>query len=98
MLLFSIAALRAVVEMLGLSLIGLGVMALLAGSRRQKNPIYRLFDLITRAPRRWVGQLIPGPERPVLTGVLCFCLLFCFWIGLALWRVFLLHAAGSSAA
>ena len=40
-LLFFIAALRAVVEMLGLSLIGLGVMALFAGNGRKKNPIYQ---------------------------------------------------------
>ncbi len=98
MLLFFIAALRAVVEMLGLSLIGLALMAVFAGAKRQQNPIYRLFDLITRAPRRLVAALIPGPERPVLVACLCFFLLFCLWIGLAVWRLFLLDAAVSSAA
>ena len=96
-LLFFIAALRAVVEMLGLSLIGLGVMALFAGNGRQKNPIYQLFDLITRAPRRCVAALIPGQERQVLAACLCFVLLFMVWVGLAIWRVFLLDAALSSA-
>ncbi|WP_139326307.1 hypothetical protein [Azonexus hydrophilus] len=86
MLLFLISALRAIVEMLGLSLIGLALMAVFAGNRRDSNPIYRLFALITRAPRRLAGSLLPGRERPVLAGVLCFVLLFLLWIGLALWR------------
>lgn len=87
MLLFLISALRAIVEMLGLCLIGLALMAVFAGNRRDSNPIYRLFALITRAPRRLAGSLLPGRrERPVLAGVLCFVLLFMLWIGLALWR------------
>lgn len=86
MLLFLISALRAIVEMLGLSLIGLALMAVFAGNRRDSNPIYRLFALITRAPRRLAGSLLPKRERPVLAGVLCFVLLFLLWIGLALWR------------
>jgi len=86
-LLFLIAALRAVVEMLGLSLLALGMMAVLAGERRFDNPIYRLFELVTRGPRRLVGRLMPGGTRPLLTGVVCFLLLFVAWIGLAAWRL-----------
>ncbi len=87
MLLFLIAALRAIVEMLCLSLLALGAMAVLAGERRRENPIYRLFELVTRGPRRVVGGLIPGHARPVLSGVLCFLLLFVVWIALAAWRL-----------
>lgn len=87
MLLFLIGALRAVIEMLGLSLLGLAAMALLAGERRQENVIYRLFELLTRAPRRLVASLLPGRERPLLAGVLCFCALFAAWILLAAWRL-----------
>lgn len=87
MLLFLIAALRAVLEMLGLCLLGMAAMALLAGKRRQENAIYRLFELITRAPRQLVARLLPGRERPLLAGVLCFCALFAAWILLAAWRL-----------
>ena len=86
MLLFFIAALRAIVEMLGLALLGLAAMSVLAGSRRQSNPIYRLFELLTRAPRRLVGAILPAKTPPFVVGVLCFILLFVVWIGLALWR------------
>lgn len=87
MLPFLIGALRAVIEMLGLSLLGMAAMALLAGERRQSNPIFRLFELITRAPRRLMAALMPGRERPLLAGVLCFCALFAAWMLLAAWRL-----------
>lgn len=86
MLLFFIAALRAIVEMLGLALLGLAAMSVLAGSRRHSNPIYRLFELLTRAPRRLVGAILPATTPPFVIGLLCFILLFVVWIGLALWR------------
>ncbi len=87
MLPFLISALRAIVEMLGLALLGLAAMAVLAGSQRQANPIYRLFELITRAPRRLVAAILPAGTPAVVSGVLCFVILFCLWVGLALWRL-----------
>lgn len=87
-MLFLIAALRAIIEMLGLCLIGQGMLALLAGSKRQANPIYRLFALITHAPRRVVAQLLPKAVGEKTIGICCFVVLFCLWIGLALMRKF----------
>jgi hypothetical protein len=54
---FLISALRAIVEMLGLCLLGQAVLYLLAGRRRTDNRIYQLFDLITTPPRRVVALL-----------------------------------------
>lgn len=87
MQLFLIGALRAIVEMLGLALLGLAAMSVLAGSRRHDNAIYRLFELLTRAPRRLVAAILPASTPAVVSGVLCFVLLFVIWIGLALWRL-----------
>lgn len=87
-MLFLIAALRAIIEMLGLCLIGQGMLALLAGSKRQVNPIYRLFALITHAPRRVVAHLLPKAAGEKTIGICCFVVLFCLWIGLALMRKF----------
>jgi hypothetical protein len=86
MLLFLIGALRAVIEMLGLALLGLAVMHVLAGSQRDKNPIYQLFALITRAPRRLAACLLLNKTGPGLSGLFCFILLFALWFGLALLR------------
>ena len=80
---FLISALRAVVEMLGLCLIGQGILYLLAGSRRQQNAIYRFLDLLTRPPRQVAAFLLPRGVSEMLVGLLALVLLFMLWIGLA---------------
>ena len=80
---FPISALRAIVEMLGLCLIGQGVLYLLTGSRRQQNAIYRFFDLLTRPPRQFVALFLLRSVSGLLVGLLSFVLLFTLWIGLA---------------
>ncbi len=45
--LFIVSLLRALVEVALLALLGQGVLALLAGSRRHTNFVYRLFIVIT---------------------------------------------------
>lgn len=86
---FLIGALRAVVEMLGLCLLGQGLLAVLAGRGRQGNPIYRLFDLITGGPRRLTAALLPGRPGEPWVGLCCFLLLFVAWVGLAILRKFI---------
>ena len=86
---FVISALRAVVEMLGLCLIGQGVLYLLAGSRRQQNAIYRFFDLLTRPPRQVASFLLPSRVPEVFVGAVALVLLFILWIGLAWLRKWL---------
>ena len=87
--LFLIAACRAIVEMLGLCLLGQGVVALIAGRRRSENPIYRLFALITRFPCRMASRVLPVKASGVVVGIFCFVLLFFSWIGLAVLRMFI---------
>ena len=89
MLVFVIGALRAIVEMLGLCLIGQGVLYLLAGRGRQQNAMYRFFDLLTRPPRRLTALLLPKRASGSMVGPLAFVLLFVLWIGLAWLRKFL---------
>jgi hypothetical protein len=88
-MLFIIAALRAIIEMLGLSLVALGFLHVISGSRREGNPIYQLFALITRLPLRLVASLLPTGSPPWLVGMICFVVLFSLWLGLALLRSFL---------
>jgi hypothetical protein len=78
-----ISALRAVVEMLGLCLIGQGMLYLLAGSGRRQNAIYSFFDLLTRPPRQIAALLLPRGASELLVGLLALVLLFMLWIGLA---------------
>lgn len=85
-LFFLISALRAVVEMIGLCLLGQGVLYLLAGKGAASNPIFRLFDLVTKAPRRIVAQILPRNWGSRATGTICFAFLFLLWLGLAYLR------------
>lgn len=86
MLLFLIGALRGIVEMLGLCLIAQGLLYLLAGARREGNPIYRLFALITQAPRKLLRLLVGPRASETVVSLLAFLVLFVLWIGLAILR------------
>lgn len=85
---FVIGALRAIVEMLGLCLLAQAVLHPLCGQQRGRNPIYRLFALITAAPRRFAAMLLPRGAAPWLVGAVCLAALFSLWIGLAILRKF----------
>lgn len=88
MFVFLVSALRAIVEMLGLCLIGQGMLYLLAGQKRQANPVYQLLALLTRAPRKLSARLLPCGSPDTLVGICCFLILAFLWIGLALLRKF----------
>ncbi len=86
---FAIGALRALVEMLGLCLIGQGMLHVLAGSGRRANPIYALFELLTRLPRGLVAACLPRGSSPALVGASTFIALFALWIALAWCKKFI---------
>jgi hypothetical protein len=85
---FLISAARAIIEMLGLCLLGQGVLFVLVGRHRANNRIYQLFDLLTKAPRRFVAKLLPSSFSESVIGVVSFALLLLLWIGLAFVRKF----------
>jgi hypothetical protein len=87
--LFLIGALRAIVEMLGLCLLGQGVLYVIVGRKRATNPIYQLFALITTPPRRIVAGLLPGSASGIVVGVLTAVIVLILWLGLAFVRKFL---------
>lgn len=83
-----IGSLRAVIEMLGLCLLGQALLFVLVGRQRAANPIYRLFELVTTPPRKLMGHLLPKNTSSMLVGFLTFIMLFLLWIGLAILRKF----------
>lgn len=84
--LFAISALRAIVEMLLLCLLGQGVLAMLAGKKREGNPIYQLFSLITRGPCAIVARLLPDGTRALTISLATGVVLLFLWISLAILR------------
>ena len=75
-----VSVLRALVEVAGLFLLGQGVLYLLAGSRRERNAVYRMFQFLTRpvirATRAITPRVVVDRHIPLLT----FFLLFWLWI------------------
>ncbi|MEW6164047.1 MAG: hypothetical protein AB1642_03195 [Pseudomonadota bacterium] len=78
-----VGALRALVEVALFFLLGQGLLALLAGGRRQANPVYRLFVIVTAPVLKLIRRITPAR---VIDGHLPFVavlLLFWAWVGLA---------------
>jgi uncharacterized protein YggT (Ycf19 family) len=78
-----LSILRALVEVAMLALLGQGAVALLAGARRQSNPIYQLFAIVTRPVIRAVRFITPKPIIDKHVPFVAFFLLFWLWIFLA---------------
>lgn len=74
---------RALVEVALLTLLGQGLLALLTGARRQGNPVYQLFQIVTRPVLAVVRKLTPSLIIDKHLPVVAFFLLFWLWIGLA---------------
>jgi len=81
--LFLVSVLRALVEVALLALLGQGLLAILAGSRRGTNPIYRLFQIITDPVLRLVRRITPRQILDRHLPFVAFFMLFWLWILLA---------------
>ncbi|CAG0124883.1 hypothetical protein RHDC2_00726 [Rhodocyclaceae bacterium] len=80
---FIISILRGLTEVALLALLGQGLLALLAGSRRATNPIYQLFQTVTRPVLRIARFITPRAIIDKHLPFVAFFLLFWLWIFLA---------------
>ena len=78
-----VGVLRAVVEVALLALLGQGVLALLAGSGRHGNIVYRVFLIVTTPVIRIVRFLTPKLVIDKHLPFVAFFFLFWLWILLA---------------
>lgn len=81
--LFLITLLRALVEVAMLFLVGRGILAVLAGSGRQDNGVYKLFVLVTRPVLKIMRFISPPQVIDKHLPFVAFFVLFWCWIGLA---------------
>lgn len=93
---YLISLLRALVEVAGMALIGQGLLAILAGAKRDANFVYRLFQVVTAPVIRMVRLITPrfiiDRHLPFLT----FFLLFWLWLALAFLKRYLCTLHGLS--
>jgi uncharacterized protein YggT (Ycf19 family) len=78
-----VSAARAVVEVALLSLVGRGILALIAGGNRDRNPIYRLFFVVTQPVIGLVRKISPRQIIDRHLPLVTFFLLFWLWLSLA---------------
>ena len=75
--------LRALVEVSMLFLLGQGLLALLAGSRRHDNTMYKLFVIVTAPVLKAMRKITPRQIIDKHIPYIAFALLFWLWIALA---------------
>jgi hypothetical protein len=78
-----VGALRVVVEVALLALLGQGVLALLAGSRRDGNIVYKLFQTVTSPVMKLMRFITPRLVIDKHLPFVAFFVLFWLWILLA---------------
>jgi hypothetical protein len=81
--LLALSVFRALVEVALLALLAQGLLAILAGSRRDTNPVYLLFRVVTRPVLRTMRVILPKLICDRHVPVVAFFVLFWMWIFLA---------------
>jgi hypothetical protein len=84
-----ISILRTLVEVAGLALLGQGLLAVLAGRKRDANFVYRLFQIITGPVIKLARLITPRFIIDRHLPVLAFFLLFWLWLALAFLKRYL---------
>lgn len=82
MLLLALGSLRALIEALGLCLLAQGALFLLAGQKRNENPMYRFFDFFNRRPCKAIQKLFFSPQPAMWHSYVLLVLYFLLWVGL----------------
>ncbi len=79
-----VSILRALVEVAGFSLLGQGLLGMLAGKYRDQNLFYRVLRIVTQPVVRAVRFITPRFVIDAHIPMLTFFLLFWLWVVLAL--------------
>lgn len=74
---------RTLAEVAGLTLIGQGLLALLAGKARQGNFVYQLFQIVTSPVIRLVRAITPRFVLDAHVPFVAFFLLLWIWVAMA---------------
>lgn len=94
--LFLVSLLRTLVEVAGMALIGQGLLAILAGAKRNDNFVYRLFQVVTAPVIKIVRFITPRFVIDRHIPFLAFLLLLWLWLALAFLKRYLCTLHGLS--
>ena len=93
-MLTTVTVAKALVEFVGLLLLGQGLVFLLSFGRHESNPIYRFLRFLTRPVVRPVRVITPRFVVDQHVPAIALFILFWAWVALKFWQVVLAHEAG----
>lgn len=93
-----IVILKALTEVAGVAFLGQGVLWVLAGAKREQNPIYGIFKTLTSPVMKAARWITPRIVLDQHLGLVAFFLLFVLWVGLTVMKIKLVleNAPGAS--
>src|SRR5262245_15209819 len=82
-----IVILKALTEIAGVAMLGQGVLWVIAGSKRQQNAIYQLFQVLTRPVMKVTRVITPRVVLDQHLGLVAFFLLVVLWPALTVMKI-----------
>ena len=82
-----IVILKALTEIAGVALLGQGVLWVIAGSRREQNPVYGLFRTLTMPVTKVARWVTPRVVLDQHIGLVAFFLVLVLWLALTAMKI-----------
>ncbi|MBI4293669.1 MAG: hypothetical protein HY661_19505 [Betaproteobacteria bacterium] len=82
-----VVILKALTEVAGVAMIGQGVLYVLAGAKRDQNPVYGIFKTITSPVMKVTRWITPRIVLDRHLGLVAFFLLIVLWVGLTVMKI-----------
>ena len=92
-----IVVLKALTEIAGVAFLGQGVLWVLAGAKREQNPVYKLFQTLTSPVMRVTRAVAPRMILDAHIGLLAFFLLIVLWVVLTALKIKMVLDAAAGA-
>ena len=83
----TIVILKALTEVAGVAMMGQGLLYVLAGAKRDQNPIYAIFKTLTSPVMKATRWITPRIVLDQHLGLVAFLLLVILWFGLTVMKI-----------
>lgn len=92
-----IVILKALAEVAGIAFLGQGVLWVIAGAKREQNPVYTLFRTLTSPVTRFTRLITPRIVIDAHIGLVAFFLLLVVWVVLTALKIGMVLEASAGA-
>jgi hypothetical protein len=84
-----IVILKALTEVAGVAMLGQGILWVIAGAKRQQNPVYGLIKTLTSPVMKATRWITPRVVLDQHLGLVAFFLLVMLWVGLTAAKIWI---------